>query len=65
MKQCFIVSVPGEENPTVYRNLKKLMDEIDRPRQYQTFRRMLIKEGEVRLGDMTITKADLIFSKQS
>ena len=65
MKSCYIVSVQGEENPTVYRNLKKLTDDIGRGRQYQTFRRMLKKDEEIKLGDMTIKKANLIFSTQT
>ena len=62
MKHCFILSTQGEEIPTVYKNLLRLMTSIGRIRQYQTFRRALAKDKAIRVGDMTIKKAILITS---
>ena len=65
MKYCYILSTQDEEIPTVYRNLRRLMSDLGRIRQYQTFRRALVKDGVIKIGGMTIQKAPLITSKRT
>ena len=60
MKYCFELSTKGEEEPIVYLYLKKLMREIGREKQYQTFRRDLLKNKTIKLGDITIKRAIFI-----
>ncbi len=63
MKYCFILSIQGGD--TVYRNLRRLMSDLGRLRQYQTFRRALAKNEEMKLGDVTIKRAIFITSTRS
>lgn len=65
MRDCYILNTSGEEAPTVYTSLPKLLREIGRPRQYQTFRRTLNKEGVIRFGDLNIEKGGFIASTRT
>ena len=65
MKDCYILRTSGEEVPTVYTSLSKLMRDIGRPRQYQTFRRTFEKENVIKLGDLSIKKAIFIPTTRS
>ena len=65
MKYCYILNTSDEEAPTVYTSLSKLMRELGRPRQYQTFRRTFEKENVIKLGDLSIKKGIFIMSTRS
>ena len=65
MKYCYILNASGEEAPTVYTSLNKLMRDLGRHRQYQTFRRTFEKESIIKLGDLSIEKGILVPTTRS
>ena len=60
MKYCFELSTKGEDEPIVYLYLSRLMRDLGKTRQYQTFRRYLLKNKTIKLGDITIKRAIFI-----
>lgn len=63
MKDVYILNIDSEK-PAVYTALKKLMRDIGREKQYQTYMRRLKESSEVPIGSMTIQKALLIRSER-
>lgn len=65
MKKCYVLEVPHTDKCTVFRSLKRLVTTINKDRQYQTIRRILLEKDQAIINNVIIRNADFIESTRN